>query len=143
MRVIPDRLRRPPTVFAALAIVLWAGSLLLPALGARGGPMLSGLDVLFQGASGWRYGVLAWFGNPALLVAITALIRGSAGLALGAGATGLVLALSSFWTREIAALGGQSVPELALAAGFYLWLAAHWAALVGGVALWRRRRVLS
>lgn len=127
------RWQRPGPALAVLAAALWLASLLAPALGVRGGPTLTGLDVLRQGLGAWRYGVLAWFANPALLVAVIALLRRSPRLALGSGAAALVLAVSSFWSADIAALFGRRVPELSFASGFYLWMAAHLAAVIGGI----------
>lgn len=119
-------------VCLVMAAGLWLASLALPALGARGGPVLTGYEVLAQGFGAWRYGVLAWFANPALLAGVVAHIGGWARSALALFAAGLVLALSSYWSGEIAAAFGRSVPELFFASGFYCWLAAHVVALIGG-----------
>lgn len=115
------------------AALLWAASLAFPSLGARGGPQLTGYDVLAQGFGAWRYGVVAWFANPMLLIGIVAHVRGWRRSALAFSAAGLALALSSYWSGDIAALFGRPVPALSFAAGFYCWVAAHLAAVAGGV----------
>jgi hypothetical protein len=117
-----------------LGIVLFGGSLLMPAIEGSGFPAFSGLDVLRQGASGWREGVVAWYANPVLVVAFACCWFKRYRLALGAGAAGLVLALSSFAAGPAAQLAGRSVPPFHFAIGFYVWLLALLAGALAPVA---------
>jgi hypothetical protein len=126
--VTPDRW------LVVVGIALWVGSLFLPAIEGSGFPTLSGLDVLWQGASGWRNGVLAWYANPVLGAAILACWIGRYRFALAAGTLGLALGLSSFTAGAIAENAGRSVPPFGFAIGFYVWLAAFLAALAGALA---------
>jgi hypothetical protein len=104
--------------------VLWFVSLALPAIVGSGFPAFSGLDVLRQGAGAFRDGVVAWYANPALLVAFAACwlrwYRTAASIAL----VGLLLAVSSFGAGPMAEASGRSVPAFSYGAGFYVWLVA-------------------
>ena len=114
------------------AVVLYIASLLLPAVQGPGFPAQSGLDVLRQGASAWRDGVVAWYANPAFWLAVVFGWLKARRTALAFAALSLVLALSSFSAGFVATSTGRSVPDFGFAAGFYVWLAAIIAALVGG-----------
>ena len=122
------------------AVVLYLASLWLPAVQGPGIPTQTGLDMFRQGASdmlrqdagaAWRDGVVAWFANPALWLALVLAWLKSRRAALAFAALSLVLALSSFSAAFVAASTGRSVPEFGFAAGFYVWLAAIVATLVG------------
>lgn len=113
----------------ALGVLSYVASLFMPAIEGSGFPTLSGLDVLWQGASGWRDGVVGWYANPVLVLAFATCWIGRYRLALAAGAVGLLLALSSFSAGVVAESTGRSVPAFEFAIGFYLWLAAFLAAL--------------
>jgi len=126
--VTPDRW------FVLFGIALWVGSLFLPAIEGSGFPVLSGLDVLWQGAGGWRNGVVAWYANPVLGLAFVACWIGRFRFALAAGALGLALGLSSFTAGTMAESTGRSVPPFEFAIGFYVWLGAFLAALAGALA---------
>ena len=126
-------------LFAVAAVSLWLLSLAMPSIGPRGGTALSGFEVLSRGWSAWRYGVVAWFANPVLLLAVIALVWKKPRLAAASGFVGCILAVSSYWAGTFAALAGRSVPELFFASGFYLWMAAHLAVLCGGIRLMIRR----
>jgi hypothetical protein len=114
------------------AALLWGASLALPAVQVTRGPALSGYEMLEQGVGAWRDGVLAWYANPALIVALLLgwlrRYRPMLFLAL----SGLVLALSSFAAGTLAESAGRSVPPFAFTVGFYVWLAAFAAATLAG-----------
>jgi len=117
---------------AALAVigVVWLASLALPALRIAGAPEMSGFDVLRQGWQGARAGVFSWYANPLWLFALLASLFGyfrTAGVLSG---FAIVLALTSFAAQGLAANSGTAVPELSLAFGFYLWLAAQFGLFV-------------
>lgn len=111
------------------ALLLFIAALPLPAIDGAGFPAFSGLDVLRQGASAWRDGVVAWYANPVFFVALLVGFLRHHGLALAAAIVGLLLALSSFTAGPMAEGTGRSVPDFGFAIGFYLWLCAF-AALI-------------
>ena len=115
---------------AAAAVACLALSLSLPAIQGSGFPGLSGLDVLRQGAGAWRDGVIAWYANPVLIVALVATFLGRFRTGLGFGLVGSMLALSSFGAQSMATSAGRNVPAFSFAAGFYVWLAAFAIVLV-------------
>lgn len=117
-----------------LGVLLFGGSLLMPAIEGSGFPELSGLDILRQGASGWREGVVAWYANPVLVLAFACCWFKRYRLALGAGAAGLVLALSSFTAAPAAQLSGRNVPPFHFSMGFYVWLLAFFACVLAPAA---------
>jgi hypothetical protein len=114
----------------AVGVLFYVASLLLPAIEGSGFPTLSGLDVLWQGASGWRDGVVGWYANPVLALAFASCWIRHYRLALVAAAVGLLLAVSSFSAGAMAESAGRSVPAFEFAIGFYLWLAAFLAGVV-------------
>ncbi len=116
-----------------LAFGCWFASLWLPALSARGAPTFTGLDVLLQGWSAWRDGVLSWFANPCLMAAIAAGLCRKRRQAAAFGVLAALLGLSSLWAGSMAEIAGRSVPELFFLPGFYVWMAALLAALTGGI----------
>jgi hypothetical protein len=105
-------------------LVLYLLSLWLPAVRGSGFPTQSGWDMLEQGASGWRDGIVAWYANPALWLTVVGVLIGRFRIAAGLAAVGFVLALSSFSAATIAEAGGRSVPAFSFAVGFYVWLGA-------------------
>ncbi len=107
------------------AALLYASSLAMPAIEGAGFPALTGLDVLRQGAGAWRDGVVAWYANPLLIVALVAAWLRSYHFALAAALAGLLLALSSFSAEWAAESVGRNVPAFRFAAGFYAWVGAH------------------
>lgn len=115
------------------AALLYVASLPMPAIQGSGFPTLSGLDVLWQGASGWRDGVIAWYANPALAAALVSAWAGRHRLSLAAAAVGLALALSSFSAGVVAESAGRSIPPFSFAAGFYVWLLAFVTAVLAGL----------
>lgn len=117
-----------------LGAALYAVSLFLPAIEGSGFPAQSGMDVLRQGASAWRDGVVAWYANPVLGLALVLGWMRRYRLALAAASLGLLLALSSFTAEPIAESAGRSVPAFGFAVGFYLWLLAFGAALAAPLA---------
>lgn len=106
------------------ALLLYVISLLLPAIDGSGFPAFSGMDVLRQGASGWRDGVFAWYANPAFLIAVLACWFRYSKAALAVAIVGMLLALSSFTAESTAESAGRSIPAFSFAIGFYLWLMA-------------------
>lgn len=120
------------------ALLLFVAALPLPAIDGAGFPAFSGLDVLEQGASAWRDGVIAWYANPVFFLAwIIGIVRRYK-LALGFATGGLLLALSSFTAGTMAESAGRSIPAFGFAAGFYLWLLAFIALiLASGVGIYR------
>lgn len=109
---------------ALAGLLLFVLSLLMPAIDGSGFPAFSGWDVLQQGASAWRQGVVAWYANPLFLVALILCWIPRFKLALVAAVAGLLLALSSFSAGMMAENAGQSVPAFSFAIGFYCWLLA-------------------
>jgi hypothetical protein len=114
--------------------VLYVGSLFLPAIEGSGFPTLSGLDVLWQGAGGWRDGVVAWYANPVLVIALVTCWFGRYRFALAAGTVGLALGVSSLTAGAMAESAGRSVPAFGFGIGFYVWLGAVLAAVAGALA---------
>lgn len=106
------------------ALALFVCALPLPAIDGAGFPAFSGLDILKQGASAWRDGVVAWYANPVFFVALIAGFLRRFRLALGLATFGILLALSSFTAGSMAESTGRSVPAFGFAIGFYLWLTA-------------------
>lgn len=113
------------------AALLYALSLLLPAVQGAGFPTQTGLDMLREGASGIRDGIVAWYANPALWLALVLGWFGLRRAALACAVVGLLLALSSFVAGPLAESAGRSVPEFSFAAGFYVWLSAFALTLAG------------
>jgi hypothetical protein len=113
------------------AALLYAASLFLPAVEGSGFPTQTGLDMLRQGASAWRDGVVAWYANPALWLCLPLGWFGARRSALVFGGLALLLALSSFGAGFMAESTGRSVPAFSFAPGFYIWLGAMAAALMG------------
>jgi len=113
-----------------IVLALWAVSLALPAMSVEGGPVLRGIDVLRRGWQASDAGVYAWFANPLFLAACAAGWRGLRGPAFVLAGAACVLALTSFATRGVAAASGAAVPVFVFHAGFYLWLATHFAMLL-------------
>jgi hypothetical protein len=111
-----------------LGALLFVVSLFMPAIEGSGVPTQSGMDVLRQGAGGWRDGVIAWYANPVLGLTLVLGWTRRYRLALGAAALGLLLAISSFTAASVAESAGRSVPAFGFAVGFYLWLLAFIAA---------------
>jgi hypothetical protein len=110
------------------ASALFALALALPAVEGPGFPAQTGIDLLRQGAAGIRDGVVAWYANPALGLALLFGWIGANRAALGFAGVGLALALSSFSAEFVAAYAGRSVPDFAFAIGFYVWLGSFLAA---------------
>lgn len=114
------------------ATLLWGASLALPAVRVTSGPSLSGYEMLEQGMSAWRDGVLAWYANPALLAALVFGWLRRFRWMLTAALIGLALALSSFSAGAFAESAGRSVPPFQFVSGFYVWLAAFAVAVLSG-----------
>jgi hypothetical protein len=113
------------------AALLYVAALFLPAVQGSGFPDQNGLDMLRQGAPAWRDGVVAWYANPLFWLTLPLGWLGARRPALVCASLGLLLALSSFGAEFMAENAGRSVPAFSFAAGFYVWLAAYVAALVG------------
>lgn len=123
-------------------LVLYLFSLWLPAVRGSGFPTQSGWDMLQQGATAWRDGIVAWYANPAIWLTVLFALIGRFRVAAILATVGLVLALSSFSAATVAEAGGRSVPPFGFAIGFYVWLGAF--VIVGvaaGVGLYRTRDI--
>lgn len=107
---------------ALAGLLLFVLSLLMPAIDGSGFPAFSGWDVLEQGASAWRQGVVAWYANPVFLAALVLCWVQRFKIAIVGGSVGLLLALSSFSAGMMAENAGQAVPAFSFAIGFYFWL---------------------
>jgi len=105
-----------------LVVALWAISLALPALVVEGAGVLTGWDVLRVGWQGIGVKLLAWYANPLFAIGVVAFAGRFFGFAGVVSGFGLVLALTSFAAREIAAGSGFPLPTLTLKAGFFIWL---------------------
>jgi len=116
-----------------VATLLYVLSLFMPAIEGSGFPSLSGLDVLRQGAGAWRDGVVAWYANPALIVAVITCWSRRYRIAGAAAVLGLVLALSSFSAEWVAVSAGRNIPAFRFAVGYYLWLGAFVTAGAGAL----------
>jgi len=125
---------------ALASLVLALISLALPAIEGSGFPTQSGMDVLRQGASAWRNGVVAWYANPALVVAVGLCLIGWYRMSLGIALLALALAVSSFSAAPVAESFGRSVPAFGFGIGFYVWLAAFVLAVVAAAAGYIRCR---
>jgi len=124
------------------ALLLFALSLLLPAVRGSGFPTQSGFDLLEQGAGAWRDGVVAWYANPVFFAALLLAWLGRYRTALGMAGLGLALALSSFSAATMAESAGRNVPAFDFGAGFYVWLGAFVAAaVVAGLGIYRARDI--
>ena len=106
-----------------LVVVIWAISLALPALAVEGAGVLNGWDVLKVGWQGIGVKLLAWYANPLFFIGVVAFAGRFFGFAGVVSGFGLVLALTSFAAREIAAESGFPLPALTLKVGFFVWLA--------------------
>jgi hypothetical protein len=104
-------------------------SLLLPAIDPAAGPALSGWDVLTRGWRGTSSGVLSWWANPALALALIAMWLRPGRSAAVLACVALLLALSSFIASVTAGWFGARVPDFGFGTGFYVWLAAHFGAV--------------
>ncbi len=113
------------------AAALYVASLWLPAIEGSGFPAQTGLDVLRQGASAFRDGVVAWYANHCLWLALVLGWFGARRTALACALLGLALALSSVSAGRAAESAGRSVPPFSYGAGFYVWLGAFVLALIG------------
>jgi hypothetical protein len=106
----------------------------MPSIDGPGFPALDGLDVLQQGASGWRDRVIAWYANPAFVAALICCFLGRFKAALAVATAGLLLALSSFTAGPMAESAGRSIPAFSFAVGFYIWLLAFVVAVLAAAA---------
>lgn len=113
-----------PRLLLAAAVLAWLAALPLPAIGVSG-MTLDGFDVLERGWEGATRAVVAWYANPLFVITIVLGLQRYRRSAVVVAFAALALALSSFATNELAALVGQSVPDVTLLAGFYVWLAAY------------------
>jgi uncharacterized membrane protein len=118
---------------ALAGLLLFVLSLLMPAIDGSGFPALRGWDVLEQGASAWRQGVVAWYANPVFVVALILCWTRRFKFAFVAAVVGLLLAVSSFSAGMMAENDGQPVPAFSFAIGFYLWLFSFVAAILSAV----------
>ncbi|MBN1238478.1 MAG: hypothetical protein JXB36_08240 [Gammaproteobacteria bacterium] len=118
----------------AVIVAAWAASLPLPALAVRGGPTLTGWEMLLQGWQGAGRGVYAWYANPLFAVAVVAAVANRPRAALVASGFSILLALTTFVAEDVLHRSMERVPELTLLVGFYVWVAALLAAFLSA---WR------
>lgn len=120
-------------------VAIWAASLALPALAIEGAAVLTGWDVLRTGWQGAGVHLLAWYANPLFVAGVVAVAARYYGLAGVVSGLGVVLALTSFAAREIAAGAGFPLPALLLRAGFFVWLGALCALMVLSWLFWGQK----
>lgn len=106
-----------------LIAVLWALSLVLPALTAGGRPF-TGFELLLQGWEGMSRGVYAWLANPLFIVALVCALLARDGLGALFGGIAALLGASSFFVESALDARMSSVPEVELEIGFHLWMLA-------------------
>jgi hypothetical protein len=114
----------PRLAAIASIVTAWVASLLLPALTVRGGPTVTGLDLLVQGGEATSRGLFAWYANPLFVMAVVAAAANRARAAGVASGAAVVLALTSFAAEEMLGRQLSFVPSLELRAGFFVWVAA-------------------
>lgn len=106
-------------------LIVWLASLALPALQTAGGQSLDGFEMLVRGWTGFRSGVVSWYANPLLVIAVILAWRRRERSALAVSGLALLLALSSFAAGATARWAGVLVPDFGFRIGFYVWLTAH------------------
>ncbi len=111
----------------AAAVLAWCFSLLLPAVITDGGRSYSGYEVLTQGFAAVRFGVIAWFANPLLLITVVAGFAGFYRVGAASAALAGGIALTSFAAETTARANGAPLPELSFGSGFFVWIAAIFA----------------
>ena len=97
-----------------------------------GNDLWSGLVVLMLGWVGIFQGVLAWFANPAWLVAVILLFRSRFKACAAWAFAAICLALTSYFLNAIAAdEGGGEIHIQTMGSGFYVWLLSLLVLLIG------------
>jgi hypothetical protein len=112
--------RWPITLAIAL---LWAASLVLPALTA-GGRSFTGFELLLDGWQGATRGVYAWFANPMFVIALACALLGRDVLAAVSSALAALLGASSLFVEALLGERMTSVPDIDMRVGFYVWMVA-------------------
>lgn len=132
-------MRRPNAAYI-FSLLLWGVSLFLPAMIVVNGPTFFGHEILIDGYQAARYGVVAWYANPLMLIAcIAGLLRWYRSACLTAFfASGL--AISSFFTMQIARSQDAPSAQFDFSIGFYLWIAASFVIFV--TSIWQIRFTL-
>jgi hypothetical protein len=123
-----------------ISIALYLASLLLPAITFAHHEPLSGLHVLAWGWWGLVSFNLAWFANPAYLLAVIGLLCRRYKTAAIASAGACVLGLSSFLAKQWWFNEGSGTPIAGLGAGFYVWMLGLLVLAFGAVIAFRTNR---
>ncbi|MGG2041306.1 hypothetical protein [Burkholderia gladioli] len=134
IEALPAVGRRTVLGASAVGYVL---SLLLPAMYFEKEPALSGLALLGQGWFGLLTLNPSWLANPLYLVAAVQLARRRDSRAAAFGGAALACALCSFFTRNWYFNEANATPIAGLGIGFYVWLLALAALLLGSLRLRR------
>ncbi|WP_414439216.1 hypothetical protein [Burkholderia sp. 22PA0106] len=134
IEALPSVGRRAVLGASTAAYVL---SLLLPAMYFEKEPSLSGLALLGQGWLGLLTLNPAWLANPLCVWAAVQLARRCYGRAAGFGAAALACALCSLFTKNWYFNEAAATPIAGLGIGFYVWLLALAALLLGSLRLRR------
>lgn len=119
------------------SVVGYLLSLLLPAMYFDKEPALSGLALLGQGWFGLLTLNPAWLANPLYLFAAVQFARRRDGRAAAFGGAALACALCSFFTKDWYFNEAKATPIAGLGIGFYVWLLALAALLLGSLRLRR------
>ncbi|WP_186190901.1 hypothetical protein [Burkholderia gladioli] len=124
------------TVLGASAVG-YVLSLLLPAMYFEKAPPLSGLALLGQGWFGLLTLNQSGLANPFYLYAVVQFARRRDGRAAAFGGAALACALCSFFTKDWYFNEANATPIAGLGIGFYVWLLARAAFLLGSLRLSR------
>lgn len=107
-----------------IAVVVWAGSVVLPAVQINDSIQLTGYRVFFIGIDALAAGMPGWLANPFAAAAIVAGLLHRTTLATALSAMAVVLTLSSFYAPTLARTRGMPIEQVEFKVGFFLWLAA-------------------
>jgi hypothetical protein len=126
-------------IVGLIALALWLGSLLLPAVTLHGGigrqtETDPGYVILLIGWLGPLIGQFGWFANPFLLWMIALLLL-ERPVGMIPGLIVLGLAMHSFWWMEMP-LDAELMHVTERHAGFYLWIGC--AVLLGTISICKR-----
>ena len=117
------------------SIILFVGSLLLPALLFQEVDPVTGGNLLVWGWWGLILGNPAWCANPVLLVAGFAFLFKKYLVALIGGGVAFVLGACSFFASEYYFNEGSSTPIAGLGPAFYVWMLSFVVFIAGSLLL--------
>lgn len=123
--------QRLPLGLLAISVAMYIYSLFLPALLFQDKEALPGSHILAWGWWGMLLFNLAWFANPAYMVAILAYMRKNNRLSKQASFAAIVLGLTSFYAKEWWFNEGSGTTIAGLRTGFYLWILSFCILLLG------------